>query len=189
VATVELRFISSSAEKIAEVSGILAPFGVAITPVDLKIEEIQTEDLEALVRRKALKAFDKVRRPLLVEHTAIYLNHLNGLPGGLTSVFWKRLQAERFCELFGNTVDPGLTVKTMVGYVDGRKISYFEGEVVGRVASEPAGDRGFGWDCAFIPEGQDVTYAQLTGEEKNQISMRRLALEKLATFLQKEALR
>jgi XTP/dITP diphosphohydrolase len=184
VATVELRFISSSAEKSLEVGEILAPFGVAISPVDMKIAEIQTEDLRTLVRRKALTAFDEVRRPLLVEHTGLYLNHLNGLPGGLTSVFWDRLRADRFCELFGNTADPGLTVNTMVAYVDGRTISYFEGEVVGRVASAPAGERGFGWDCVFVPDGYDVTYAQLASDEKNQISMRRLALEQLAAFLQ-----
>jgi XTP/dITP diphosphohydrolase len=183
VATVELRFISSSPAKIAEVSEILAPFGVAISPVDFLIEEIQTEDLQALVRRKALKAFDEVRRPLLVEHTAIYLNYLNDLPGGLAAVFWKRLQAERFCELFGNTADPGMAVKTMFGYVDGRKISYHEGKVVGRVAPSPAGDRGFGWDCVFIPDGRDVTYAQLPSEEKNRISMRRLALDDLVSTL------
>jgi XTP/dITP diphosphohydrolase len=187
VATVELRFISSSAAKIAEVRQILAPFEVAVSPVDLKIEEIQTEDLQALVRHKALTAFDKVRRPLLVEHTAIYLDHLNGFPGGLTALFWDRLREERFCELFGTTADPGLTVKTMVGYVDGRKIAYFEGAVAGRVAPAPAGDRGFGWDCAFIPEGRDVTYAELTAEEKNRISMRRLALEQLAAHLEAEA--
>jgi XTP/dITP diphosphohydrolase len=189
VATVELRFISSSSEKAVEVGEILAPFGVAISRVDMDIPEIQTEDLRALVRSKALIAFDRVRRPLLVDHTALYLNHLNGLPGGLTAVFWDRLSADRFCELFGNTADPGLTVTTMVGYVDGRKISYFEGEVAGRVAPAPAGERGFGWDCVFIPDGHEVTYAQLPSETKNEISMRRLALQKLAVFLQEGASR
>jgi XTP/dITP diphosphohydrolase len=187
MATVELRFISSSAAKTAEVGAILAPLGVAISPISMTISEIQTEDLRALVRRKALTAFDEVRRPLLVEHTALYVNHLNGLPGGLTAIFWDRLGADRFSDLFGATEDPGLTVRTMLGYVDGRKIFYFEGDVVGRVAPAPAGDRGFGWDCVFVPDGYELTYAQLASEEKNRISMRRLALEKLAAFLQQGA--
>jgi XTP/dITP diphosphohydrolase len=189
MATVELRFITSSPQKIEEVSEILTPAGVVISPVALAIEEIQTEDLQILVRRKALAAFDKVRRPLLVEHTALYLNHLNGLPGGLTRVFWDRLREERFCELFANTADPGMTVEAMIGYVDGRKISYHVGKVTGRVAPAPAGDRGFGWDSVFIPEGLDVTYAQLEGDEKNQVSMRRLALDDLVSALRTEVTR
>jgi XTP/dITP diphosphohydrolase len=189
MATVELRFITSSPQKIEEVSEILKPAGVVISPVALGIEEIQTEDLQTLVRRKALAAFDKVRRPLLVEHTALSLNHLNGLPGGLTRVFWSRLGPERFCELFGHTADPGMTVQAMIGYVDGRKFSYHEGKVVGRVAPAPAGDRGFGWDSVFIPEGRDVTYAQLEGDEKNQVSMRRLALDDLIAALRKDVSR
>ena len=189
MATVELRFITSSPQKIEEVSEILTPAGVVISPVTLAIEEIQTESLQILVRRKALAAFDKVRRPLLVEHTALSLNHLNGLPGGLTRVFWDRLKEERFCELFANTADPGMTVEAMIGYVDGRKISYHVGKVTGRVAPAPAGDRGFGWDSVFIPEGRDVTYAQLEGDEKNQVSMRRLALDDLIAALRKDVSR
>lgn len=181
--TVELLFISGNVDKTLEVKEILAPFEVSISAVAMTIAEIQTEDLQELVRNKALQAFERVGRPLLVEHTGLYLNHLNGLPGGLTAIFWDRLKADRFCELFGNTPDPRLVVKTMVGYVDGRRIHLFEGEVAGRVAPTPAGDRGFEWDCVFIPEGYEGTYAELGRAEKNQISMRRLALVKLASFL------
>lgn len=59
---------------------ILAPAGVDIVAVPKKIEELQTEDVEALVRDKLIKAFDVIGRPLFVEHTGLYLRGLNGLP-------------------------------------------------------------------------------------------------------------
>jgi XTP/dITP diphosphohydrolase len=183
MAVIELLFVSRSANKTAELRQILAPHEIGIVPFVRDIPEIQTEDLQELVRRKALAAFDEARRPLLVEHTGLYLDHLNGLPGGLTAIFWDRLKEDRFCELFGNTASPGLTARTMVGYVDGRRIHFFQGEMRGRVAPAPAGDQGFQWDRVVIPEAYDQTISQLGPEIKNRISMRRRAMEGLVEHL------
>ncbi len=58
----------------------------------------------------------------------------------------------------------------------------FYGELRGTIASKPAGPRGFQWDCVFIPEGYDQTFAEM-GEKKNEISNRRIALDRFASFL------
>jgi len=130
-----------------------------------------------------LKAFEYLGEPLFVEHTGLYLDYLNGLPGGLTQIFWDRLEADRFAQLFGNP-DQKVLARTVIGYIDGKLCHFFEGEVSGRISSEPRGPRGFQWDCIFVPEGFDQTFAEL-GDKKNEISMRRQALDKLATFLKK----
>jgi len=152
-------------------------------PVERTIEELQTEDPRLLVRDKALKAFEYLGEPLFVEHTGLYLDYLNGLPGGLTQIFWDSLEADRFAQLFGNT-DQKALAKTVIGYIDGKKCHFFEGEISGRISSEPRGQRGFQWDCVFVPEGFDKTFAEL-GDKKNEISMCRLALDKFASFLKK----
>ena len=64
-----------------------------------KVEELQTEDSKRLVKDKAIKAFKQVGRPLFVEHTGLYIDYMNGLPGGLTQIFWDNLQADKFCEI------------------------------------------------------------------------------------------
>src|SRR5258708_6919794 len=97
-----LRFVSRNRFKLDEAKAILDPLGVFVLPVEKAIEELQTKDTKALVRDKALKAFEYLGEPLFVEHTGLYLNYLNGLPGGLTQIFWDNLQADRFSELFGN---------------------------------------------------------------------------------------
>src|SRR3546814_14146758 len=50
------------------------------------------------------------------------------------SIFWDRLQAERFSELIGRLDDPAAEARTLIGYCDGRKRHFFEGVVAGRIA-------------------------------------------------------
>lgn len=178
----KIRFMSGNAHKISEVQRILAPVGVDIVPVSRKIEELQTEDVESLVRDKVVKAFEVIGRPLFVEHTGLYLSGLNGLPAGLTQIFWDRLQADRFADLVAGLGDPKVTAKTILGYCDGREIHIFEGAIDGTVPRTPAGPTDFQWDCVFVPDGSNQTFAEM-GESKDHISMRRKALDKFAAHL------
>lgn len=178
----DIRFVSSNKFKIREVEEILKPAGVHIVPASLKIEEIQTEDVQRLVRDKVLKAFANIGMPVFVEHTGLELPALNNLPGGLTQIFWDRLQADSFAALVKGLGNPLVKARTVIGYCDSQTIRFFEGEVTGTVPDAPAGPREFQWDCVFIPEGHTKTFAEL-GAQKNDISMRRKALDSFANYL------
>lgn len=174
--------MSGNAHKIAEVQRILAPAGVEIVPVSRKIEELQTEDVDRLVRDKLIKAFEVIGRPLFVEHTGLYLRGLNDLPAGLTQIFWDKLEADRFVNLVAGLGDTTVMAKTVLGYCDGREIRLFEGSIEGTVPPAPVGPRGFQWDCVFVPNGHTQTFAEM-GEAKDEISMRRKALDHFAAYL------
>lgn len=174
--------MSGNKHKITEVQRILAPIGVDVVPVSRKIEEIQSEDVESLVRDKLIKAFEAIGRPLFVEHTGLYLSGLNGLPAGLTQIFWDRLQADRFADLVAGLGDAKVTAKTILGYCDGREIHIFEGAINGTVPRNPAGPTDFQWDCVFIPDGSTQTFAEM-GAAKDDLSMRRKALDLFAAYL------
>ncbi|WP_312239890.1 non-canonical purine NTP pyrophosphatase [Pantoea sp.] len=178
----KIRFLSANEFKLSEVRKILEPVGVEVIPIAQRIEEIQTENEVALVRDKLTKAFSLIGRPLFVEHTGLYLDGLNGLPAGLTRIFWDRLEADRFTALVQGLDSQCVTAKTVLGYCDGRKMYQFEGQLRGTIAKQPAGPREFQWDCVFIPDGYTQTFAEM-GEVKNEISMRRLALDRFAAFL------
>ena len=180
----EIRFVTSNGHKVAEAQSILMHSGVSVIALPQKLEELQTEDTTSLVKDKTIKAFKIAGRPLFVEHTGLYLRYLNELPGGLTQIFWDRLQADRFAALFGGTPDTFTVAKTVIGFTDGRGFHTFEGSINGRIVPEPRGARDFQWDCVFEPEGETRTFAEM-GEQKNDISMRRLALDRLAAFLKK----
>lgn len=174
--------MSSNQHKIDEVQRILAPVGVDIIAMPQKIQELQTEDVYALVKDKLIKAFGAIGRPLFVEHTGLYLSGLNGLPAGLTQIFWDRLQADRFASLVAGLGDAKVTAKTVLGYCDGYNMHLFEGAIEGTVPTTPAGPPDFQWDCVFIPDGFNKTFAEM-GPAKDSISMRRIALDKFADHL------
>ncbi len=178
----EIGFVSSNPFKIAEAKAIFENSGIHIRPYKFKIEEIQTLDVENLVKDKLLKAFSKVGRPLFVEHTGLYIPALNNFPGGLTQIFWDSLQADLFAKIIGNLDNPEAIAITKIAYCDGRKIHICQGQISGIITKEPRGNRDFQWDCVFIPKGKDKTFSEL-GEEKNMISMRKLALEELKKII------
>jgi XTP/dITP diphosphohydrolase len=73
--------------------------------------------------------------------------------------------------------------RTSVTLILGGEKHFFDGIMEGRIASRKAGKGGFGYDPVFIPEGYDVTVAEITEEEKNAISHRGKALRAMAEFL------
>lgn len=183
----EISFVTKNPHKAKEVETILGDIGVKIIPAPLTIHEIQTENIEHIVNDKVLKAFNLVGRPVIIEHTGLYIDSLQGFPGGLTQLFWDKLEADRFSELFGGLENTSLTAKTVIGFCDAKKIYTFEGAIEGFIASEPRGNRDFQWDCVFIPKGYQETFAEM-GDKKNKISMRKLAFDKFREFLVAEIL-
>jgi len=177
----KIHFLSNNKNKINEINEILGD-SVNVESANIKIEEIQSKNTLSLVRDKLLKAFEQIGRPVFVEHTGLYIKSLNNLPGGLTQIFWDDLEAEGFISLLSFYQDKTAIAKTVIGYCDGKKVHFFEGEVEGSISSEPRGNREFQWDCIFIPDNFDKTFAEM-GDKKNEISMRKLALDKLSSHL------
>ncbi|HEH9432743.1 TPA: hypothetical protein SIA29_003622 [Aeromonas sobria] len=181
----EINFVTKNPYKVQEVQEILGKIGVSIVHAPLIIHEIQAEDIGYIVRDKVLKAFSQVGRPVFIEHTGLYINSLKGFPGGLTQVFWDKLEAEKFSELFGRLEDTSLTAKTVIAFCDAKKIYTFEGAIEGNISPEPRGNKSFQWDCVFIPRGYEETFAEM-GEKKNEISMRKIAFDNFRDFLVRE---
>lgn len=181
----EINFVTKNPHKAKEVQEILGHIGVSIVHAPLTIHEIQAEDVNYIVRDKVLKAFSQVGRPVFIEHTGLYIDSLQGFPGGLTQVFWDKLEADKFSELFGRLDNTSLTAKTVIAFCDAKKVYTFEGAIEGNIAPEPRGNKDFQWDCVFIPKGFEETFAEM-GERKNEISMRKIAFDNFIKFLMSE---
>jgi XTP/dITP diphosphohydrolase len=67
---------------------------------------------------------------------------------------------------------------------DGDALAHFDGAVEGRIIEELRGEKGFGYDPLFVPEGYDATFAELGADEKNRLSHRSRALAKAAEWLE-----
>lgn len=73
--------------------------------------------------------------------------------------------------------------KTVIAFVKGDEVHYFEGRVDGKILTEEHGTNGFGYDPLFMPDGYDITFAEMSSEEKNKISHRGRAVAKLVEFI------
>jgi XTP/dITP diphosphohydrolase len=171
-----LLFVTSNAGKIREVEAIL---GAPVEQLNLDVPEIQSLDVEAVVREKALTAFAHAGRPVVVEDTGLYLDALRGLPGAFVRWFLATIGPAGICNLIPPGVDRGARARTAVALCDGETVEIMTGEVSGVIVADPRGNRGFGWDPIFQPAGTTRTFAEMDRAEKNAFSMRRQALERL----------
>jgi non-canonical purine NTP pyrophosphatase (RdgB/HAM1 family) len=171
-----LTFITGSTNKLVEVERLL---GRPLQHLSPSLDEIQSINLEPVVSHKARQAYALVGGPVLVEDTGLSFAAWNGLPGALITWFLAALGTEGICRLLQNEQNRAATATTLFGYCDGTACCVFSGAVSGTVPSVPRGTGGFGWDPIFQPLGSDTTFAEMTPEEKDRFSMRRLALDRL----------
>lgn len=173
----KINFVTSNQGKIIEAKEILK---VEIVSVKIeKLDEVQTNDPLECVSKKAISAFNFFKKPVLVDDTSLFFSSLNGLPGVFIDYFMEALSNDGLLKLLVNEKDRTAIAQTSLCYFDGQKSLVVFGKVRGRIAKEKKGENGFGWDAIFIPDGSEKTFAEMTSQEKNKISMRRLALEQL----------
>ncbi|MFH1456108.1 MAG: non-canonical purine NTP pyrophosphatase [archaeon] len=155
-----------------------------IKQIDYDLPEIQELDSKKIILIKLLKALKSHEGPFIVEDTSLYINDWNGLPGPLIKWFLKSLGLDGIAKL---AKGKEAVAETMIGYaVNKDEIYFFEGKLKGTIV-EPKGDNDFGWGPIFIPKGKDLTFAEMSREEKDSISMRKQAIMKLKKFLNSES--
>lgn len=171
-----LTFITSNPYKVAEVERILRR---PIMTESLCLPEIQEAEVEPVARQKALAAYARLGRAVLVEDTGLALAGWNGLPGALIKWFLAALGPDGICRALAAEANRAATATTVCAYHDGAGLRLFTAQVEGIIPRAPRGSGGFGWDSIFQPAGGARTFAEMEPEEKDTYSMRRLALEKL----------
>lgn len=176
----QLSYITSNPDKAKHMGRLL---GHAIEPVSVTIPEIQSLDLEEIIVHKTQAAFDLIHKPLFVDDVSLVIHGMGKLPGPFVKFFLQELGTEKLCRLTDSFPSRKATAEAMIGYHDGTNISYFKGIVEGEIAKSPSGEKGFGWDEIFIPEGYTQIRAQMSDEDYDATSPRTRALEKLKTFL------
>jgi XTP/dITP diphosphohydrolase len=157
--------------------------GIEVSAVKEDLIEIQSLDVVDVVTRKVQDAWSKVHSPVLVDDTGLTLNAWNGLPGALVAWFLNSVGPQGILDMAAGVTDRAATVTTALGYADANGVRVFTGTLQGRLTTERRGDGGFGYDSIFVPAGGDLTFAEMSSEEKNQISHRRLAVEELRVGL------
>lgn len=153
--------------------------GIDVAAVKEDLIEIQSLDVTAVVERKVADAYTKLHGPVLVDDTGLVLNAWNGLPGALIAWFLSTVGAQGILDMAANIEDRSATVTTALGYADENGVRVFTGTLSGMLTTQRRGEGGFGYDSIFVPKGSNLTFAEMSSEQKNAISHRRLAVEEL----------
>ncbi len=187
-----LVFATHNAHKVSEIKPLL-PASVNLASLhDLGfIEEIpETGDtLAANALQKADYIHTRLNVDCFADDTGLEVKALAGRPG----VYSARYAGENksaddnieklLAELKGEK-DRSALFKTVIAVIIEGKPKLFEGVVKGTISETKMGEKGFGYDPVFIPEGHSRSFAQMTREEKNKISHRGLAVKKFVVYLQ-----
>ncbi|KAI9772967.1 MAG: nucleoside triphosphate pyrophosphohydrolase ham1 [Geoglossum simile] len=189
----QLNFITGNANKLAEVSAILSDV-VHLQSQTLDLVEVQGT-IEDISLDKCRRAAETVNGPVLVEDTCLCFNALKGLPGPYVKWFLHDIGLEGLNNLLAAYDDKSAQAVCTFAYSEGpgKEPKIFQGTTDGKIVAARGPPR-FGkgnpktsfqcWDPIFEYEGK--TYAEMNPAEKNKISHRFKALEKLKSWLQDE---
>ncbi len=187
----ELVFASSNKNKIAEIQAML-PAGIRLLGLaDIGCTEDIPETMptiEGNASQKACYVKEKYGYDCFADDTGLEVQALGGQPG----VFSARYAGEhkdpednmkKLLQVMAGKKDRSARFKTVISLIIQEKEIMFEGIINGDLLSEKRGDKGFGYDPLFIPEGHTKTFAEMSMDEKNKISHRALAIQQLVTYL------
>ena len=182
-----LVIASHNQGKIVEISTLLAPFSIeAVSAASLGIPEPEEtgDSFEANAALKARAAAETSGLPALADDSGLVVPAIGGVPG-IYSSRWAgaakdfRMAMERVHRELGNRDRSARFVAVLtLGWPDGR-MELFRGEVDGRLVWPPRGERGFGYDPMFVPEGGVETFGEMEPAEKHKISHRARAFAAL----------
>ncbi len=174
----ELVFASSNKNKYKEAGQILRQFGIRLKFYNFSPTEIQSDLIHKIAIKKALDAYARCKKPVIVEDVGLFVKSLGGFPGPYSSYVYKTIGNRGVISLIKR--NRSAQFLSVIAYCDHKKRPVaFEGITNGSISTKPKGG-GWGYDPIFIPKGRNKTYGQIS--DKNQISHRYRALENFARW-------
>lgn len=177
----KLYFVTGNQKKFEELQEIVKDDEMNLDIFPLKIYELQTDDVEELIKKKAFEAYKKIRRPLLVEHTMLEIDAFNQLPGPQTNYMYSRLGYKTIIEFCDYKNEYGANAESVFCYCDGKKYVVAKEKIRGRIRNNVKPDNdAFEWDIIFEPDddnSEKKTFAKM--DDKNVRSMRAKAWKSL----------
>ena len=192
----KLVFATNNAHKLKEIQHLLGDSFQLKTLKEIGCtEEIPetTNSIEGNASQKANYVFKKFKVNCFADDTGLEIQALGGEPG-VHSAHYAGPERDNeknialVLEKLKEKSNKNARFKTIISLVIKGKEKLFEGIVKGKIIDTRKGSNGFGYDSIFVPDGYSHTFAEMSEAEKNAISHRALAFQKLIDFLKSEAI-
>lgn len=163
----KVYFVTSNQGKIESIKNILKNLNLNLEIEMLKAEypENKTDETtQGVVLAGAKYCADKYKKAVLVTDTGIFIKALNGFPGINTKFVYVRIGNEGIIKLMEGEKDREVEWILSLGYcAPGKEPAEFTYQLKGTIAEELRGDKGFGFDPIFIPNGYEQTFGEKPG--------------------------
>ncbi len=179
----KLYFVTCNKDKVKEFKQILEP-KIKVEQIAIDYPELRSDDPEEIARLAAKQLADKLKKPIVVEDSGLFVKALNGFPGTSSAYIHKRIGLKGILRLMKGVKNREAMYMSAVSYCKpGKKPLSFLGTEKGRIAKKIRGKYGFGHDPIFIPEGSKRAYGEIKNVEKVK-KFRRRAVLKLIEYLE-----
>lgn len=189
----KICFATNNANKLKEIR-LALPHIEIVSLQDIGCNEVLPETQETLQGNSLQKAqfvYDKFGVDCFADDTGLEIESLGGEPGVYSARY-----AGPNCDADDNMekvllnlsgkVNRAAQFKTVITLIENGTPTFFEGDVQGSIREEKVGVAGFGYDPIFEPISYDITFAEMSMEEKNKISHRGIAVRNMIVYLSKK---
>ena len=194
----DLIFATNNMHKLEEIRRLMHEkvhiFGLSEAGFEGEIPE-DFPTLEQKASQKAWYIYERLHKNCFADDTGLEVEALDGAPGVYSARFsrigdkqYPEMEVtagniRKLLELMQDEPNRRARFRTVISVVINGAEHQFEGIVEGSIAMEKSGISGFGYDPVFIPEGKNISFAEMNLDEKNRISHRARAMNRLAVFL------
>jgi XTP/dITP diphosphohydrolase len=186
-----LLFATNNSHKLEEISAIAGSEFRIISLKEAGFEGEIPETSDTIAGNAIQKArflHDRLGIPVFADDTGLEVEALDGAPG----VYSARYagpdatyddNVNKLLNALEHKDNRKARFVTVIALIKDSEAKLFEGIVDGTITSEKRGSGGFGYDPVFLPDGHTITYAEMSAEQKNSLSHRALATQKLVEYL------
>jgi len=187
----KLIFATHNLHKLQEIKLLLPKSIDLISLADINFTDDIAETSDTLTGNALLKArhiYNKYNINCFADDSGLEVEALNGAPG-VYSARYAGLQKndadnnQKLLDELRDKSNRNACFKTVIALIFNGTEYTFDGIIEGAILTEKYGEKGFGYDPLFKPNGYGITFAQMTTDEKSKISHRGLAVNKLVNFL------
>lgn len=185
----KLIIATANKHKLIEIEAIFKETKISAMPKEIPeiLEDEKTFIQNSLIKAKAVYNFTKI--PSLADDSGLCINSLGGNPGiysaryGGENLSYKEKMQIILDELKDKKDRSAYFITSAVCVLNEKYYIVAEGKVEGKIIESPRGFEGFGYDPIFMPNGFDITFAEMSLDKKNSISHRFIAMSKMKEIL------
>jgi XTP/dITP diphosphohydrolase len=187
----KLVFATNNLNKLSEIKSLVTSRIEILSLKDINCNEELPETnptLQENALQKAKYVYDNYGLNCFADDTGLEINSLGGEPGVYSARYAREdCSAEdnikKVLHKLEGKEERSANFRTVIALIVDGEESLFEGECMGNITKTKSGVDGFGYDPIFIPDGYDLTFAEMNNNEKGKISHRGKAVNELVNFL------